>query len=299
MAAGIGSRYGGFKQIDPIGPHGETLLDYSLYDAITAGFHRFIFVVSQDIKNTLKRTLDATIGQRYEMEFVLQELELIPSHVSLPPGRVKPWGTGHAVLSCKPYIQGPFAVINADDYYGRNSFHALSDFIKSRIDQPESTEYCMVVFSLENTLTQHGHVARAICTINNDGYLEGVREQTHIERKGATIKALHPDGTSEQLAAKLPVSMNMWGFNRSLFSELEDQFVTFMKAANTDLITAEFFLPEVVNHLLVNEKATVRALSTDENWFGITHREDKHRAELEIGSRIQAGVYPEFLWGER
>ncbi len=297
MAAGIGNRYGGLKQIDPVGPHGEILLDYSIYDALQAGFQRLVFVVSHSVEDAFRTRVDQSFGRQCEVAYVTQELESIPEGIAQPPDRQKPWGTGHAVLHCKDLIEGPFAVINADDFYGRTSFKILSNYLSDIEDRVGSTEYCAVIFRLGNTLTDHGYVARGICKLDQAGFIIGMNERTHIEKFEQRIKYQQDDGSWVEIAADSPVSMNMWGFTPTLFPELEKLFEVFLKEHRADLRQVEFFLPEAVNAMIAENKASVMGLQTRERWFGTTYRADKPLVKLAIEGHIQKGDYPEKLWG--
>ncbi|MCJ7568874.1 MAG: hypothetical protein MUO58_15200 [Anaerolineales bacterium] len=296
MAAGIGTRYGGLKQIEPVGPHGETLLGYSIYDALLVGFQRIVFVISRNMEDTFCRKVNQSIGRHCDVAYVIQELDNIPENIKIPSDRQKPWGTGHAILHCKHLVGAPFAVINADDFYGRTSFRILWDYLSGIEDCVESTEYCLVVFWLGKTLTDHGHVARAICRLDSEGHIAGLDERTHIERFEQSIKYLQDGGSWVGIQADTPVSMNMWGFTPTLFPELERLFDKFLKEHRADLLQAEFFLPEVVNSLIMENKATVMGLPTGERWFGTTYRADGPLVKLAIEDLIQKGDYPEQLW---
>lgn len=299
MAAGIGSRYGGLKQIDPIGPGGKSILDYSLYDAIQAGFRTIIFVVSGAMEDALRRRVDAAIGRTCATAFIVQELSDLPEGYTVPPERQKPWGTGHAVLSCRHIVASPFGVINADDYYGRSSFKLLYDFLTADAVRDDPDSYCMVGYLLGNTLSEHGYVSRGICTQDADGYLLGVDERTHIEQSSSVIRWTENGKDWTEIPAETRVSMNIWGFTPSIFKELESLFVDFLVARSAELLEAEFMLPEAVNSLLNAKIATVKVLPTAERWFGITYQADKERAGQAISRLIREGVYPEHLWKQR
>jgi NDP-sugar pyrophosphorylase family protein len=299
MAAGIGSRYGGLKQIDPIGPRGESILDYSLYDAVRAGFRKFTLVVSGVMENALRQRVEASIGQTCDTALRIQELSDLPEIYAVPPERQKPWGTGHAVLTCRNIVSSPFGVINADDYYGRSSFELLYDFLTGDavLDDPDS--YCMIGYSLGNTLSEHGYVSRGICTQDADGYLLGVDERTHIEQSSGVIRWTENGKDWTEISAETRVSMNIWGFTPSIFKELERLFADFLGAQNAELLEAEFMLPEAINSLLDEKVASVKVLPMDGRWFGMTYQADKERAGQAISRLIQEGVYPEDLWKQR
>lgn len=290
MAAGMGSRYGGLKQIDPVGPAGETIIDYSIYDAMRAGFGKLVFVIRKDIEQAFKETVGARFERRMAVEYVFQELEQLPAGFSVPAGRTKPWGTTQAVLAAADVIQEPFAVINADDFYGAESYRALSDHLQSG-----SADYAMVAFILRNTLSDFGSVARGVCRVSADGFLEGVEELTHIERDGNGAKNTAPDGTVRKLAGDEPVSMNMWGFTPRIFAQLREVFQRFLERSGGDL-KAESYVPMAVNELVAKREARVKVLRSRDSWFGVTYREDRARVVESIRRLIEAGAYPGALW---
>ena len=296
MAAGIGRRYGGLKQIEPIGPDGEIILDYSIYDARQAGFGKIVFVIKKEIAEAFQGRIDQTIGQHCEIDYVFQDLGNLPRGIEIPQGRQKPWGTAHAVLSCQHLIGTPFAVINADDFYGRTSFQALGAYLRDAQDKDDVYDYCMVGYNLKNTLTDHGHVARGVCTVDQAGYLEEVRERTRIEKFNGEVKYTENDETWFDIPGDSLVSMNMWGFTPSVFNELGGRFSHFLNDYRNNLISAEYFLPDVVNQLLEEKKAMVKVLHTQEHWFGVTYKEDRIRVKNAVQELIQQGVYPENLW---
>jgi len=302
MAAGLGSRYGGIKQIEPVGPHGATLLDYAVYDALHAGFGKVVFVVSTAIEAPFRERFGATIERHCDVAYVIQRLTDLPPGFALSPERQKPWGTGQAVQRCRDEVQGPFAVINADDFYGRAAFEALSGYLAHAEDKGGFYDYCMVGYVLENTITEHGHVSRGVCTVDDDGFLVHIRERTHIERRGATSEApasvaYTEDGaTWIDIPAQATVSMNIWGFTLSLFGELERRFPLFLENNAHNLQKAEFFLPNIVGDMVQEQKARVRVLTSDAQWFGVTYKEDRPRVEQAIRALIEQDVYPERLW---
>jgi len=297
MAAGVGSRYGGLKQVDPVGPSGEIILDYSVYDALRVGFGKVVFVIKKDIEERFRERVGGTIERQCETAYVYQALEYLPEGFEVPSNRKKPWGTGHATLSCESEVHVPFAVINADDFYGRSAFKILHDYLKSAQDRDGVYDYCMVGYVLENTLTEHGHVARGVCTVDRDGYLVEIHERTHIERFGEAIRYTEDGENWVTISASSVVSLNTWGFTPSLFSELAARFPLFLRANSDNIETAEYFLPDVVGSLIEERKATVKVLSTDERWLGVTYREDKPRVRQAIQGLVHQGVYPENLWG--
>ena len=296
MAAGAGSRYGGLKQIDSIGPAGETVMDYSIYDALQAGFEKVIFIINRDIKKLFREKIGRSVEKRAETVYAFQELEALPDGFAPPAGRKKPWGTAHAVLCAKAEITGPFAVITADDVYGRNSFRIMSDHLRGAKDTDDAYDYSMVGFVLENTLTEHGHVARGICSVTEEGFLSSIVERTSIQRFGDVVKYAVSDDNWVEIPASSIVSMSMWGFTPGFIGELERGFLTFLKDNITDP-KAEYFIPSVVNELLQKGAATVRVLPTDEKWLGVTYTEDKGGIKEAIARRISMGIYPKNLWG--
>jgi hypothetical protein len=298
MAAGIGSRYGGLKQIDPIGPNGEIIIDYSIYDALNAGFGKVVFVIKEDVKEAFREKVGKTIEKRCETTYVFQKIENVPEGFEVPPGRRKPWGTGHATLSCRNVVHSPFAMINADDFYGRSSYQTLCDYLKNARDRDEVYDYCMIGYVLESTLTEHGHVARGVCTVSQGGYLAEIHERRRIEKFGEIAKYTEDGENWIEIPEGSVASMNIWGFTPSLFSELEARFPQFLQKNSDRIQKAEYFLPDVVGDLLKEKRATVKVLATNERWFGVTYQQDKPRVKRAIGDLIRRGVYPENLWGD-
>ena len=295
MAAGIGSRYGGLKQIDPVGPAGEKIIDYSVHDARQAGFGKIVFVIRRDMEDDFREHIGRRIEARIDTTYVHQELEPLPDGFRVPKGRVKPWGTAHAVAVCRDAVRTPFAVINADDFYGPSAFRVLCDHLKSLRGRDGVHEYCLVGYPLGNTLSEHGHVSRGVCEVTSDDRLLGIRERVRIRRFGKVIRHTEDGETWIDLAADSVVSMNMWGFTPSLFDELEAGFVEFLREKGSDP-KAEFFLPERVGHLVAAGMARVKVLRTDERWFGITYHEDKPVVEQAVRELVRRGVYPPCLW---
>ncbi|MCP4544116.1 MAG: nucleotidyltransferase [Chloroflexi bacterium] len=296
MAAGIGSRYGGLKQIDPVGPHGEIILDYSIYDALDAGFGKIIFVIEKDIEAAFREKVTNTIETRVETAYVFQRLDRVPTDFQIPPGRQKPWGTGHATLSCQDAVDSSFAVINADDFYGRSAFRALYDYAQRAQDRDSVYDYCMVGYMLENTLTEHGHVARGVCTVDRASYLVEIHERTHIERFGEIAKYTEDGEHWVEIPKGSTVSMNTWGFTPSLFTELQTRLSQFLQENGDNILKAEYFLPNVVGALIKEKKASVKVLPIKERWFGMTYQQDKPLAKRSIKDLIRQGIYPERLW---
>jgi NDP-sugar pyrophosphorylase family protein len=291
LAAGMGSRYGGLKQIDPVGPAGETIIDYSVFDAIRAGFGRLVFVVRRDIERPFKETIGRRFEDKLPVDYVFQELDKVPPGFVVPPSRAKPWGTAHAILMGADVINGPFAAINGDDFYGRASYHALAQHLAS----PEP-DLAMVGFVLENTLSEFGSVARGVCQTTPDGYLKSVVELTRIER-GNNGGIQHTDGVGQvhALTGKEWVSLNMWGFTPGLFDVLREQFAAFLKLQAQDP-KAEFFIPSVINQLVQERATKVKVLNTPSSWFGVTYKEDRPRVLESIRKLMAAGEYPSPLW---
>lgn len=296
MAAGIGSRYGGLKQIDPVGPGGEIIIDYSTYDAIKAGFGKIVFIIKKEMEEAFRDKVGKRVEQLAETDYVFQDIGNIPNGFDVPEGRKKPWGTAHAVLSCGGKVDSPFAVINADDFYGPSSFQILHDFLIHAENRPDSHDYCMVGFQLENTLTEHGHVARGICTVSGDGYLRKVDEQTRIRKFPDGVKYTEDGESWVDIPEGSMASMNTWGFTTSVFKELEDMFPKFLNANKDRLVNAEYLLPSAVDTLLQSGKATVKALKSRERWYGVTYQEDRPVVRQAISDMVRLGIYPRKLW---
>ena len=289
LAAGMGSRFGGLKQIEPIGPHGETILDYSIYDALRAGFAKAVFVLRREIEETFRSTIAARFEDRVAVDFVFQEIDNLPSGFIPPPGRTKPWGTAHAVLMAANAIHEPFAVINADDFYGPESYRLLGQQLKSG-----TNDYAMVGFLLRNTLSTFGSVARGLCQVSPQGFLQGVEELTHIEPRDGHAVNTSPSGIT-CLTGDETVSMNMWGFTPRIFPQLQTEFQSFLELHAASL-KSECYLPTAVNALIQSKQAQVKVLRTPDAWFGVTYREDHPRVVESIRQRIRDGHYPERLW---
>jgi hypothetical protein len=290
LAAGIGSRYGGLKQIDPIGPNGETIIDYSVFDALRAGFDRLVFVIRRDIEAQFREIIGARFERRLQVDYVLQELDKLPLPFTAPAERKKPWGTGHAVLVAADVIRSPFAVINADDFYGMNSFRLLGQYLRS-----SPRDYAMVGFVLRNTLSEFGSVARGVCRVTPDDFLESVVELTHIEPEGNGARHTDSDGAVRLLTGDELVSLNTWGFTPAIFPALEREMVAFLQNRGRDE-KAEFFIPTVVNTLMQSGLVRVKVLRTPDSWFGITYRQDRPRVVESIRRLVARGDYPSRLW---
>jgi dTDP-glucose pyrophosphorylase len=292
MAAGIGSRYGGLKQIDPVGPSGEIVLDYSVYDAIRAGFGKVVFIIRPDIEDDFKEAIGHKLEGKIDVEYVFQTLDKIPSDFPVPEGRTKPWGTGQAVLVARDAVETPFAVINADDFYGRESFEVIAR--KLSATEVDSTDFSMVGFYIKNTLSAHGGVARGYCDVR-DGQLAGVVERFNIERKAdGVIRYVTDDGLREMDDNDM-VSMNTWGFTPRLFDFLERGFVEFLQRDGGER-KSEYLIPELIDRLIKDGEARVDVLPSNEKWMGVTYSEDKPQVMAGIRSLVDAGVYPKHLW---
>lgn len=290
MAAGMGSRYGGLKQIDPVGPNGETIIDYSIYDAMRAGFGKLVFVIRKDIEQPFKETVGARFEKKIPVEYVFQELENLPPGFTVPTGRTKPWGTTQAVLMAEDKIREPFAVINADDFYGAESYRVLAEQLKSG-----SQDYSMVGFVLRNTLSDFGSVARGVCRVSDSGYLERIEELTNIERDNDGAKNTAPDGAVTKLSGNEPVSMNFWGFTPAIFPQLRTVFHNFLQRSGNELKT-ESYVPAAIGELITAGQANVKVLRSNDSWFGVTYREDRPRVVDSIRTLVDAGKYPAALW---
>lgn len=299
MAAGMGSRYGGLKQIDPIDAQGHMIIDFSVYDAVRAGFEKIIFVIKEENQADFSERIGDRIRDFVEVEYVYQDIHNLPEGYEVPEGRVKPWGTGHAVLSCLGRLDGPFAVINADDYYGKNAFSMIYDYLSSTQDD-EKYRYAMVGYVLGNTLTENGYVARGICTTGGDDFLLGIKERTRIEKRNGGAAYTEDDRkTWTPISEESIVSMNMWGFTNHILTELKDRFKQFLdRNLPVNPLKCEYFLPEVVGELLKENKAAVKVLKTMDKWYGVTYKEDKNRVVSAIERMKQDGLYPEKLWSK-
>lgn len=293
LAAGIGSRYGGLKQLDKVGPGGEAIIDYSIYDAIQAGFGKVVFVIRKSIEADFKAFIGNKLEGKIKVEYVFQELDKLPQGVSVNPDRKKPYGTGHAVLMAKDVIQENFAVINADDFYGREAYQTIAQYFQELNEQ--TYDNCMVGYNLKNTLSDHGYVSRGQCTSDADSYLIDVVERTHIEKKGDDILFEDENGKSVKLDENTLVSMNFWGFTPQYFEQLEKRFIKFIQE-NNDNIKSEFYIPYVVNLMIEEGVGKTKVLESDAEWFGVTYQEDRPVVVESIRKLIKAGKYPEHLW---
>ena len=297
MAAGMGSRYGGLKQIDPVDEQGHIIMDFSIYDAVKAGFKKVVFIIKKENEESFKEAIGDRLSKQIQVEYVFQELTNLPDGFSVPEGRVKPFGTGHAILCCMDVVDAPFAVINADDYYGSHAFQVIYDYLTTHEDD-DKYRYTMVGYVLENTLTENGHVARGVCMTDEDNNLTGIQERTHIEKRNGQAAFTEDDGaTWTEIPNDSIVSMNMWGFTPSILQELKAGFpVSLEENLKKNPLKCEYFLPSVVGNLLTEEKATVKVLKSTDKWFGVTYKEDKPVVVAAIRKMKEDGLYPEKLW---
>jgi choline kinase len=293
LAAGMGSRYGGLKQLDGLGPNGETIMDYSIYDAIRAGFGKIVFVIRSSFEQDFKAAVVDKYKGLIDTDIVFQELNKVPEGSSYNTEREKPWGTNHAVLMGKDAIKEPFAVINADDFYGQESFAILADFLRSVVGK--KNEYCMVGYRVGNTLSESGAVSRGVCMVDDNQLLQNVVERTHIEEKGGKIVFVDEKGDEVVLAANTPVSMNMWGFTPDYFDYSVEAFKKFL-AEDGQKLKSEFYIPLAVNDLIVAKKVTCKVLDTPSKWFGVTYAEDRPQVVIKINELVRKGSYPEKLY---
>ncbi|MCP3968477.1 MAG: nucleotidyltransferase [Lentisphaerae bacterium] len=290
LAAGMGSRYGGLKQLDQVGPSGETIIDYSIYDAIRAGFGKVVFIIRRDIETAFKEAVGSRYAGKIKVEYAFQQLDALPEGFCVPEGREKPWGTGHAVLMCKDVVKEPFAVINSDDFYGRHGFKLLADYLSSSHDG-DKLAFSMCGFIMRNTLSDNGTVSRGVCEGDADGNLKEVVEHLKIERNGNAAKSHMQDGSVVEFSGDEVVSLNMWGFTPSLFDYMDEMFADFLKEHGQEM-KSEFFIPSVVDTLIKKGKADVKVMTSEDNWFGITYREDKPMVVASIKELVAKGHYP-------
>lgn len=297
MAAGMGSRYGGLKQIDPVDEEGHIIMDFSMYDAKRAGFEKVIFIIKRENEESFRAAVGDRMSEYMEVSYAFQELSNIPEGYEVPEGRVKPWGTAHAVLSCIDQIDGPFAVINADDYYGVEAFRLIYEYLSTHPDD-DKYRYAMVGYHLGNTVTDNGHVARGVCTRNEKGELVAINERTRIEKRDGGIAYTEDDGkTWTKVPAETLVSMNMWGFSNSILGEIKAGFPAFLEEGlKENPMKCEYFLPSVVSNLLEEEKATVTVLESRDKWYGVTYKEDKPVVVEAMKRMKEEGLYPKNLW---
>lgn len=293
LAAGLGSRYGGLKQLDGLGPNGETIMDYSIYDAVKAGFGKVVFVIRQSFESEFKEKVTKKYEHLIPIEIVFQELDNLPEGFELNPERVKPWGTNHALMMGKSVIKEPFAVINADDFYGRNSYKVICDYLTQLEDSQNS--YCMVGYRVGNTLSESGTVARGVCEADDENNLTGIVERTQIKRIDGTVKYKDENDEWVPIHDDKPVSMNMFGFTPDYFKYSEDYFVSFLKE-NAEVLKAEFFIPTLVNDLITSNKAILKVLDTTSQWFGVTYQEDRQWVVDKFKELVDKGEYPSPLF---
>jgi hypothetical protein len=292
LAAGMGSRYGGNKQLDQVGPSGETIIDYSIYDAIRAGFGKIVFVIRRDIEEQVKERFVTKLKGKIEVDYVFQEITNLPEGVKVSPERQKPWGTSHAILVTQPKISEPFGVINADDYYGVDSFGILRDFL---VNDKDPNNYCIVGYKLGNTLSDHGHVNRGVCGVGADGLLKNIVETRQISRSGDGAVAPGPDGKDIHFTGNEVVSMNLWGFKPSCYNFLGEEFRNFIDRSGMDL-KSELDIPTSVDKFVKNGRITIKILETNAKWFGVTYREDKPFVVDSINRMIKEGIYPSSIY---
>ncbi|MDD3402237.1 MAG: sugar phosphate nucleotidyltransferase [Hespellia sp.] len=297
MAAGMGSRYGGLKQIDPVDEQGHIIMDFCIYDAKKAGFEKLVFIIKKENEADFKASIGDRMSEQMDVSYVFQDLHNIPEGYEVPEGRVKPFGTGHAILSCLGTVDGPFAVINADDYYGQHALQIIYDYLSTHEDD-EKYRYTMVGYILKNTLTENGHVARGVCETDENGFLANIVERTHIEKTADGAAFTEDDGkTWERISPESIVSMNMFGFTKSILTELKDRFPKFLdENLKTNPMKCEYFLPSVVDQLLKEDKATVEVLKSTDRWYGVTYKEDKPVVVAAIKEMKAQGLYPKYLW---
>ncbi len=293
LAAGMGSRYGGLKQLDGLGPNGETIMDYSIYDAIKSGFGKLVFVIRKSFEKEFVDKVASKYDKHIPVEIVFQELTDLPEGFTVHPERVKPWGTNHAVLRGKDVIKEPFAVINADDFYGRDAFQKLAEFLNKL--EGSKNHYCMVGYRLQNTLSESGSVARGVCETDDNNFLKSIVERTHIERKDGKIQYKDAENYWYELPENAPVSMNMWGFTPDYFEYSTDYFIKFLELNQSNL-KAEYFIPLMVDHLIMNKTADVKVLDTSSKWFGVTYAEDRDSVVAKLQALADNGEYPTPLW---
>jgi hypothetical protein len=292
LAAGMGTRYGGNKQLDEVGPSGETIIDYSIYDAIRAGFGKIVFVIRRDIEEQVKERFVNKLKGRIEVDYVFQEITNLPEGVKVTPDRQKPWGTSHAILVTSQKIKEPFGVINADDYYGVESFRILHDFL---VNDKNPNSYCIVGYKMKNTLSEHGHVNRGVCGVDDNGLLQNIVETKEIEKTHNGATAPGSEGTVQQFTGNEVVSMNLWGFKPSCFSFLGEEFRNFIDSNGMDL-KAELDIPTSIDKFVKSGEITIKILMSNERWFGVTYRDDKPYVVDSISNMISKGIYPARLY---
>ena len=297
MAAGMGSRYGGgIKQLEHVGVSGEIIMEYSIYDAIAAGFDKVVFITRKDLEEEFKKIIKPSVAEQVEVEYVFQELDNLPEGFSVPEGRTKPWGTGHAILSCLGTVKEPFAVINADDYYGKEAFVKIHDFLANVPMDSEKMYFTMVGFKMENTLSENGQVTRGVCLVDENNKLTHVEEHFAIERAGDKVTAENSAREAVELPLDTIVSMNLWGFTPGFLDALNEKFAQFLEGIKGNETKAEYLLPEVVGTLLKEDRAEVTVLTSKDRWFGVTYKEDKDKVVRAFRELYENGDYPEKLF---
>lgn len=297
MAAGMGSRYGGgIKQLEHVGVSGEIIMEYSIYDAIAAGFDKVVFITRKDLEEEFKKIIKPSVAEQVEVEYVFQELDNLPEGFSVPEGRTKPWGTGHAILSCLGTVKEPFAVINADDYYGKEAFVKIHDFLANVPMDSKKMYFTMVGFKMENTLSENGQVTRGVCLVDENNKLTHVEEHFAIERAGDKVTAENSAREAVELPLDTIVSMNLWGFTPGFLDALNEKFAQFLDGIKGNETKAEYLLPEVVGTLLKEDRAEVTVLTSKDRWFGVTYKEDKDKVVRAFRELYENGEYPEKLF---
>ena len=293
LAAGMGSRYGGLKQVDPMGPSGETLLDYSVFDALRTGFERIVFIIRRDIEAEFREQIGSRYKGNVAIDYVFQQLDLLPDGFSVPADRKKPWGTAHAIWCAREAVTETFAAINADDFYGRETYGVIGEFLK--VTAPEGSRFAMAGYRLDHTLSEHGSVARGVCQVDANGKLIAISECTGIERAGSEILQKEADGSVRKFRGDESVSMNFWGLTPAIFPLIEDQLVAFLSTSSSDP-KAEFYIPVAIGETIARGQATLDVLPTDAEWFGVTYREDKPQVMEALKRLHSGGAYPTPLW---
>lgn len=295
MAAGFGSRFGGgVKQIEPIGPHGEVLMDYAAHDAIAAGFSRIVFIIRRDLEQAFRAGVGSRVEKKCDVEYVFQDLDDLPAGFSVPAGRVKPWGTGQAILACRHTINGPFCVLNADDYYGAEAFRRIYDRLTTQAEDRDAMQLCMAGYALGNTLSESGSVTRGVCRIGADDCLLDIQETRGIVLRDG-VPCIEEDGQARMLDPATPVSMNIWGLPARFMDYLREEFPRFLESMGENALHAEFLLPTLVGRMIKSGRGTVQVLPTSDRWFGMTYARDRQQARERIQEHIALGHYPEWM----
>lgn len=295
MAAGMGSRFGGIKQLTPLGPNGEIIIDYSIYDAISAGFDKVVFIIRRDIEKDFREVIFDRLAEKYNVSYVFQEMDALPEGFSVPAGRKKPWGTGQAVLAVKDVVKEPFVVINADDYYGKEGFVKIHDYLESGVSENGRFRFCMAGFRLGNTLSDNGTVTRGVCSVDDNGMLTGVEETFELHEKNGKAVGQNKSGEEKSYDLDTYVSMNMWGFTPELIGELEKRFPEFLSNIKEGDLKAEYLLPTIVGDLVNEGLAEVKVLDTDDRWYGVTYQEDKPVVIEFFKSLAEKNLYPKLV----